>query len=132
MKEHPKIEIIEILEIGFGGLEHTKQEIFLHITCFFNMKQKDYIVEILDCLGLHPKIGLKVLNERSLLKYYGNTCWMHDLLEKMGQDIIRRNYPEEPGKWRKLWLYKDIHNVLMKNTVRDCLDNIPYYVIQRS
>ena len=57
---------------------------------------------------------------------------MHDLLQKMGQDIIRRNYPEEPGKWRKLWLYKDIHNVLMKNTVRDCLDNIPYRVIQRS
>ena len=132
MKEHPKIEIIEILEIGFGGLEHTEQEIFLHIACFFNMKQKYYIVEILDCLGLHPKIGLKVLNERSLLKYYGNTCWMHDLLQKMGQDIIRRNYPEELGKWRKLWPYKDIHNVLMKNTVRDCLDNIPYYVIQRS
>ena len=96
------------------------------------MKQKYYIVEILDCLGLHPKIGLKVLNERSLLKYYGNTCWMHDLLQKMGQDIIRRNYPEELGKWRKLWPYKDIHNVLMKNTVRYCLDNIPYYVIQRS
>ena len=57
---------------------------------------------------------------------------MHDLLQKMGQDIVRRNYPEELGKWRKLWLYKDIRNVLMKNTVRDCLDNIPYRVIQRS
>ena len=55
---------------------------------------------------------------------------MHDLLQKMGQDIVRRNYPEEPGKWRKLWLYKDIRNVLMKNTVRDCLDNIPYRVFQ--
>ena len=63
MKEHPKKEIIEILEIGFGGLKYTEQEIFLHIACFFNMKQKDYIVEILDCLGLHPKIGLKVLSE---------------------------------------------------------------------
>ena len=63
MNEHPKKEIIEILEIGFDVLQGTKNEIFLHIACFFNMKEEDYIVEILDCLGLHPKIGLKVLSE---------------------------------------------------------------------
>ena len=57
---------------------------------------------------------------------------MHDLLQKMGQDIVRRNHPNEPAKWIKLWRYNDIRNVLMKNTVRDCLDNIPYRVIQRS
>ena len=91
------------------------------------MKAKNYIVEILDYLGLHPKIGLKVLIERSLLKYYENKCWMHDLLQKMGQDIVRRNYPQEP----KRWLFKDIRNVLMKNMVRDFLENIPYHVIQR-
>ena len=95
------------------------------------MKEKDYIVEILDCLGLHPKIGLKVLIERSLLKYYENKYWMHDLLQKMGQDIVRRNHPQELEKWSKLWRYKDIHNVLMKNMVRDCLENISYHVIQR-
>ena len=50
----------------------------------------------------------------------------------MGHDIVCRDYPQEPGKWSKLWLYKDIHNVLMKNTVRDHLENIPYHVIQRS
>ena len=131
MKEYPKKEIIEILEIGFDGLQDTEKEIFLHIACFFNMKEKDYIVEILDCLGLHPIIGLKVLIERSLLKYYENKYWMHDLLQKMGQDIVRRNYPQEPEKWSKLWLYKDIHNVLMKNMVRDCLENISYHVIQK-
>ena len=56
---------------------------------------------------------------------------MHDLLQKMGQDIVRRNHPQEPEKWSKLWRYKDIHNVLMKNMVRDCLENISYHVIQR-
>ena len=106
--------------------------IFLHIACFLNMKDKDYIVEILDCLGLFPKIGLKVLTEKSLVKYFENKYWMHELLQRMGQDIVCRDYPQEPGKWSKLWLYKDIHNVLMKNTVRDHLENIPYNVIQRS
>ncbi|KAK9995005.1 hypothetical protein SO802_024708 [Lithocarpus litseifolius] len=115
MKEHPKKEIIKTLEIGFGGLEHTEQEIFLHIACFFNMKEKDYIVEVLDSLRLYPKIGLQVLIERSLLKQSGKVYQMHDLLQQMGQGIVRRDYPQEPGKWSKLWLYKDIHNVLMKN-----------------
>ena len=57
---------------------------------------------------------------------------MHDLLQQMGQDMVRRDCPLEPEKWSKLWLYKDIHSVLMKNMVRDCLENIPYHVIQRS
>ena len=57
---------------------------------------------------------------------------MHDLLQIMGQDIVRRDYPQEPEKWSRLWLYKDIHSVLMKNTVRYRLENIPYHVIQRS
>ena len=123
LKEYPNKKIIEILEIGFDGLEDIEKEIFLHIACFFNMKGKDYIVEILNCLGLHPKIGLKVLIERSLLNYYGNIYWMHDLLQQMGQDMVRRDCPLEPEKWSKLWLYKDIRSVLMKNIVRDCLEN---------
>ena len=116
----------------FDGLGETDMEIFLHIACFFNMKEKDYIVEILDCLGLYPEIGLKVLIERSLLKEYENKYWMHDMLQITGQDRVRRGYPQEPRMWSKLWLYKDIHNVLMKNMVRDCLYNITYLVIQRS
>ena len=123
LKEYPNKKIIEILEIGFDGLEDIEKEIFLHIACFFNMKGNDYIVEILDCLGLHPKIGLKVLIERSLLNYYGNIYWMHDVLQQMGQDMVRRDCPLEPEKWSKLWLYKDIRSVLMKNIVRDCLEN---------
>ncbi|XP_030935996.1 TMV resistance protein N-like [Quercus lobata] len=124
MKEYPKKEITEILEIGFDGLQGTEKEIFLHIACFFNMKEKDYIVEILDCLGLHPKIGLKVLIERSLLKYYENKYWMHDLLQQMGQDKVHRNYAQELEKWSKLWLHKDIHNVLMKNMEMEAIQGL--------
>ena len=132
LKKYLERGIFKILEISFDGLQDTEKEIFLHIACFLNMKDKDYIVEILDCLGLFPKIGLKVLIEKSLVKYFENKYWMHELLQRMGQDIVCRDYPQEPGKWSKLWLYKDIHNVLMKNMVRHHLENIPYHVIQRS
>ena len=122
LKEFPEEEINKILQISFDGLQETEREIFLHIACFFNMKDKDYVVEILDCLGLYPKIGLSVLIEKSLLKEYENKFWMHELIQQMGQNIVRKVCPQEPGKWSKLWLYKDIHKVLMKNTVIDHLE----------
>ena len=89
------------------------------------MKDKDYVVEVLDFLGLCPKIGLRVLIEKSLLKHYENTFWMHELLQIMGQVIVR----QEPQKWRKLWLYKDIHDVLKKNMVREHSKNLSIYLI---
>ena len=43
---------------------------------------------------------------------------MHDLLQEMGRDIVRKESPKDPGKRSRLWLYKDIDSVLTKNTVR--------------
>ena len=54
LKDFPVEEIKKILKISFDGLPRVEKEIFLHIACFFNMKDTNYVVEILDCLGLHP------------------------------------------------------------------------------
>ena len=67
LKEFSENDIMKILQTSFDGLGETEKEIFLHIACFFNMKDKDYVVEVLDSLGLYPKIGLRVLIEKSLL-----------------------------------------------------------------
>ena len=42
---------------------------------------------------------------------------MHDLLKEMGQDIVRRESPEEPGKRSRLWSLKDVLHVLTSNAV---------------
>uniref|UniRef100_A0A2N9GZ97 TIR domain-containing protein n=1 Tax=Fagus sylvatica TaxID=28930 RepID=A0A2N9GZ97_FAGSY len=42
--------------------------------------------------------------------------WMHDLLEEMGRYIVCQECPSEPGKCSRLWLYKDIDNMLKRNT----------------
>nr|XP_023920434.1 TMV resistance protein N-like [Quercus suber] len=115
LKEFPKKEIINIFQRSFDGLHEVDKKIFLHIACFFNMKNKYYAEEILDYPGLQPKIGLSILIERSLLKDHDSHFLMHDLLQKMGQDIVRKDCPQDPSRWSRLWLYKDIHNVLMKN-----------------
>ncbi|KAK4588004.1 hypothetical protein RGQ29_019126 [Quercus rubra] len=116
LKEDPDKEIIQVLRISFDGLCHyTSKEIFLHIACFFNHEKKDYIVKILESLGLFPIIGLKELTDKSLLKIYDDKLWMHDLLGEMGKNIVHQKSLNEPGKRSKLWLYKDIDYVLKNN-----------------
>ncbi|XP_030936791.1 TMV resistance protein N-like isoform X1 [Quercus lobata] len=125
LKEFPKRKIINVLQISFDGLEETEKEIFLNIACFFNHKNQDTITTILDCLELHPKIGLRVLTDKSLIKFQDNQLWMHDLIEEMGRDIVRRECPkDQPGKHSRLWLYKDIDNVLTNNTGTEAIQGI--------
>ena len=102
----------------------NQREIFLHIACFFNNQKKDYVLEILDILGLYPIIGLKELTDKSLLKIMDNdVVWMHDLLGEMGRNIVRQEYLD-PGKRSRIWDYEDINKVLKKNKVRSYLENL--------
>ena len=94
LNEFPDKDIMKILQISFDRLHETEKEIFLHIACFFNMKETYYVEKILDCLGLYPRIGLRVLIERSLLKDFQNKYKMHELLQTMGQSIVRKEHPE--------------------------------------
>ena len=95
-----------------------EKEIFLYIAYFFNHEDQDTIMEILDYLELYPNIGFSVLKEKSLIKWHYKQLWMHDLVQQIGQDIVRQESPNDPGECSRLWLYKDIDNVLTKNTVR--------------
>ena len=125
LKEYPNTKILHVLQISFDGLHYTEKKICLHIACFFNHDMKDHVVEILDSLGLYPNVGLKELSNKSLLKImYNNVVWMHDLLEEMGKNIVRQDYPDDPGKHSRLWRFKDIDNVLKQNKVRGYLENL--------
>ena len=119
LRKFPERKILNVLQISFDGLHETEQEIFLNIACFFNHKNQETVIPILDCLELYPKIGLSTLIEKSLIKLEDNQLWMHDLLQEMGRDIVRRECPnDQPEKRSRLWLYEDIDNVLTNNTVR--------------
>ena len=124
LKEYPEREILDVLQINFDGLHQTEKEIFLHIACFFNNEDKDLVEEILDCIDLYPKIGLRVLFDKSLVKLRGNKLWMHDLLQEMGRYIVLQECLKEPWKCSRMWFYKDIDNVLAKNIVRGHLKNL--------
>ncbi|KAL6210212.1 hypothetical protein ACLB2K_015445 [Fragaria x ananassa] len=111
LKNTPHSDIIDVLQISFDGLEKKDKEIFLHIACFYKGKDRDRVEQILDYCQLDPDIGLSVLADRSLITISNNKVSMHDLLQELGWEIVRRQ-SDQPGKRSRLWFHEDIHNVL--------------------
>ena len=84
LKEFPIKKILDVLQISYDGLEQTEKEIFLHIACFLNYRNQETIIAILDCFDLYPQIGLRVLADRSLIRYPDNQLWMHNFTLRIG------------------------------------------------
>ena len=91
---------------------------FLDIACFFKGENKDCIKDILKSFGYYQDYNIGVLKGKSLITIddYG-TLWMHDLLQDMGQEIVRHESPKEPSGCSRLWIYDDVIHVLKNNTV---------------
>ncbi|KAH9725842.1 ADP-ribosyl cyclase/cyclic ADP-ribose hydrolase [Citrus sinensis] len=121
----PPKKIMSILQISFDRLQDSEKKIFLDIACFFKGKNRDYVTKILEGCGFFPVIGIEVLIERSLLIVDDdNTLGMHDLLQELGQLIVTRQSPEEPGKRSRLWKEKEVRQVLIENTGGEVMEGI--------
>ncbi|XP_059665558.1 disease resistance protein RUN1-like [Cornus florida] len=128
-KRIPNREIYDVLKISFDGLYDTEKDLFLDVACFFKGYDKDYVMDILGSNGFHPRIS--VLIERSLITISdNNSLCMHDLIQEMGKEIVRRESPDDPGKRSRLWFYEDVYKVLRENTVTETINgimlNMPY------
>ncbi|KAK9180199.1 hypothetical protein WN943_029406 [Citrus x changshan-huyou] len=125
LKRDPENKILGILQISFDGLKEAEKKIFLDVACFFKWEKRDYVSKILDSCGFDPVIGISVLIEKSLLTVReNNRLWMHDLLQEMGQQIVRRQSPDEPGKRSRLWEEADVCHVLSQNTGSEVVEGI--------
>lgn len=103
------------LKISFDGLSNVEKEIFLNIACFFGGDDIDRVIEILDHLNLYMHFGLQVLIKKSLVKVSSsNQLCMHNLLQQMGREIVRRESPNKPGERSRLWVYEDVDDVRQK------------------
>ncbi|XP_059665382.1 disease resistance protein RUN1-like isoform X2 [Cornus florida] len=123
LKKIPNNQIYDVLKISFDGLNDTERDLFLDIACFFKGYDKDYVMNILSSSEFHPRIA--VLIERSLITISnGNKLWMHDLIEEMGKEIVRQEYPNDPGKRSRLWFPEDIYKVLEENTGTESIQGI--------
>ncbi|XP_062171852.1 TMV resistance protein N-like [Alnus glutinosa] len=124
LNKNPNAEILDKLKISFDGLEDLQKQLFLDIACFFNGKHIYSIRHILESLGYYPDINLDVLVDKSLLTISWGKLWMHDLLQKLGQQIVHYESAEEPGKCSRVWRYEDVLHILKNNTGTDAVKGI--------
>ncbi|XP_008222878.2 PREDICTED: TMV resistance protein N-like, partial [Prunus mume] len=106
-------EIQEVLKISYNALDDRVKKVFLDITCFFKGARRNYVTEACE---LNTRYGIDVLIEKALISVEGSYIHMHDLLEKMGKDIIEQESPTEPGERSRLWFHEDVEHVLTNNT----------------
>ncbi|KAH9781763.1 ADP-ribosyl cyclase/cyclic ADP-ribose hydrolase [Citrus sinensis] len=125
LKKDPSNKIMSILQISFEGLQDSEKKIFLDVACFFKWKNRDGVTKILAGCGFSPVIGIEVLIEKSLLTVDGrNILHMHDLLQELGQLIVTRQSPEEPGKRSRIWREEEVRQVLTSNTGSQIVEGI--------
>ncbi|XP_028181704.1 disease resistance protein RML1A-like isoform X2 [Glycine soja] len=117
-KRIPKKEILEILKVSFDALEEEEKSVFLDLACCFKgckLTEAEVILHAFydDCMKYH--IGVLVEKSLIVVKWNG-IINMHDLIQDMGRRIDQQESPKEPGKRKRLWLSKDIIQVLEDNS----------------
>jgi len=117
LKQSPDKDVMDVLHLSFDGLEETEKEIFLDIACFFNWTTVEYVKNILNCCGFHADIGLRVLEDKSLISNDGKFIEMHSLLVDLGRKIVQENSNKDQRKWSRLWSNKQLNNVMMEKMV---------------
>ncbi|CAL5340862.1 unnamed protein product [Camellia sinensis] len=122
----PDSQILKKLKISYDSLQDDHdQNLFLHISCFFIGKGKDFTIRILDECGFYPTVGIQNLIDRCLLTINEqNKLMMHQLLRDMGREIVRQESPKELGKRSRLWHNNDSFNVLRDKTGTDSIEGL--------
>ncbi|KAG6673163.1 hypothetical protein I3842_16G097800 [Carya illinoinensis] len=121
----PPKNIQEILRISYDGLDENEKNIFLDIACFFKGGHVGYVISILESCSFFPKIGIKVLMDKSLITTDEfDILVMHDLIQDMGREIVRQEAPKEPGRRSRLWFHEDIRYVLEENMGTNKIEGI--------
>nr|XP_043627974.1 disease resistance protein RPV1-like [Erigeron canadensis] len=117
LKEIPLKETLEKLELSYTGLEDDYKEIFLDVACILKGWGKDKAIEMLESCGFRARIGLKVLEQKSLITISTGyeVLEMHDHIEEMGKNIVRRLHPDDPNKHSRLWIYEEIGDILVND-----------------
>ncbi|CAL9020282.1 unnamed protein product [Prunus brigantina] len=118
LRKIPKSEIIDLFKISYDGLDEMNKNIFLDVACLYKGRDKRQVIEILESCGLCGCVGINDLVRKSLLTISNGNVEMHDLIQEMALEIVRRECPKEPGRRSRLCNYDDISHVFIKNTVR--------------
>ncbi|KAL6269264.1 hypothetical protein ACE6H2_026175 [Prunus campanulata] len=124
LRKIPNSGIFDLLKLSYDGLDWMNKEIFLDVAFFHKWNGKEKVIEILDSCGLSGRIGINALVQKSLLTISYGIVEMHDLIQEMALEIVRRECPDEPGRRSRLCNYDDISRVFINNTATDKIKGI--------
>ncbi|XP_054816507.1 TMV resistance protein N-like isoform X2 [Prosopis cineraria] len=110
LKEIPDRDVMEVLQTSYDLLDYGVKNVFLDIACFFNGADKDHVMNIMEYCGFYAIYATHILCERSLASIVNGKIWMHDLVQELGQKIVREKSPQH-AKRSRLWSYKDLQSV---------------------
>lgn len=122
LEEIPPEDTQKILELSYINLEEDHKEIFLDIACLMKGWKKDDAIRALESCGFYAEFGLGVLVDKSLItisndEYLG----MHDSIQEMARNIVRRPHYNKPATHSRLWIHKEIEDVLGKGLVAETI-----------
>nr|GEV55254.1 Toll/interleukin-1 receptor (TIR) domain-containing protein [Tanacetum cinerariifolium] len=116
LKTIPLKATMEKLEISYIGLEADYKEIFLDVACLLKGWWKEDAIKALESRGFRARNGLRVLEQKSLITISSDgMLGMHDHIEEMGRNIVRRMHPNEPERHSRLWILEEIADILAKD-----------------
>ncbi|CAN6825904.1 unnamed protein product [Brassica oleracea] len=110
-------ETESILKFSYVALCKEDQALFLHIACFFDDQHIDKVEECLAHNFDGVRGRLRVLDEKSFITFIWGYIKMHDLLARLGREIVRKQSPNEPGRRQFLVDDGDICQVLRNDTI---------------
>ncbi|KAM6567798.1 hypothetical protein CsatA_026926 [Cannabis sativa] len=111
-RSFPDLNLQNKMRACYDQLDTAEKKIFLDIACFFNGEDRDFVERILKGCDLFPEIGIKKLIANSLLHEDKNKLWMIELLQRMGQEIVRQESENELENRSRLWIASDIRHIL--------------------
>ncbi|CAH1444384.1 unnamed protein product [Lactuca virosa] len=113
LKTIPLEETQKKLELSYISLDEEHKEIFLDVATILKGWLKNSAIGALESCGFYARIGLRVLEQKSLITIDDDECLgMHDHLKEMGRNIVRRSHPDMPNKHSRLWDGKEIEDIL--------------------
>ncbi|KAL9330280.1 hypothetical protein ACSQ67_005283 [Phaseolus vulgaris] len=110
--ESPHVRIIGIC--GMGGIGKTTicDQIYHKLALQF------------DSSSLVLDIGMDILKDRGLISVFDGTIMMHDLIQEMGKEIVRKECRQHPGKRSRLFNTEEIYEVFSKNKGSDAIQSV--------